>query len=161
MKHIFKSTRFKIVSGIIAMLLVGAILAAIAGRGETVQSAVVGTVFTPCHYVAQKIANGIDNVIGTVKGDAQYEKEIEKLNQEIGDLRSQLVDYENLKNQNALYKEFLELKEENPKYKFAEASVIVYHQQGLCKRYQQGRRRAVGQVSCRHYLQGLSRLQRG
>ena len=106
------------------MLLVGAILAAIAGRGETVQSAVVGTVFTPCHYVAQKIANGIDNVIGTVKGDAQYEKEIEKLNQEIGDLRSQLVDYENLKNQNALYKEFLELKEENPKYKFAEASVI-------------------------------------
>lgn len=124
MKNLFKTTRFKIVSGVIAMLLVGALLAAIAGRGETVQSTVVGTVFAPCHFVAQKIANGIDDLFGTVKGDAQYEKEIDKLNKEIGDLRSQLVDYENLKNQNALYKEFLELKEENPKFKFAEASVI-------------------------------------
>ena len=34
------------------------------------------------------------------------------------------MDYENLKNQNSLYKEFLELKEENPEFKFAEASVI-------------------------------------
>lgn len=124
MKNLFKSTRFKIVSGIIAMLLVGAMLAAIAGRGETVQSTVVGTVFAPCHYVAQKIANGLDDLFGTVSGNAQYEKEIEKLNEEIGDLRSQLVDYENLKNQNSLYKEFLELKEENPEFKFAEASVI-------------------------------------
>lgn len=124
MKNLFRSTRFKLISGIIAMLLVGALLAAIAGRGETVQSAVVGTVFAPCHYVAQKIANGIDSVAGTVSGDAEYEKEINKLNEEIGDLRSQLVDYENLKNQNALYKEFLELKEENPDFKFAEASVI-------------------------------------
>ena len=106
------------------MLLVGALLAAIAGRGETVQSAVIGTVFSPFHYVAQKIANGIDDVAGSVSGNAEYEKEINKLNEEIGDLRSQLVDYENLKNQNALYKEFLELKEDNPDFKFAEASVI-------------------------------------
>ena len=35
-----------------------------------------------------------------------------------------MVDYENLKKQNELYKEFLELKEENPDYKFAQASVI-------------------------------------
>ena len=124
MKYIFKSTRFKLISGIICLLLVGALLAAIGGRGETIQSAVVGTVFAPCHYVAQKIANGADNVFGTVSGNAQYEKEISKLNEEIGDLRSQLVDYENLKNQNALYKEFLELKDENPDFKFAEASVI-------------------------------------
>ncbi len=124
MKNLFKSTRFKLISGILAMLLIGALLASIAGRGETVQSAVVGTAFAPCHFVAQKIANGIDDLLGTVRGDAQYEKEIERLNEEVGDLRSQLVDYENLKNQNALYKEFLELKEENPEFKFAEASVI-------------------------------------
>lgn len=124
MKNLFKSTRFKLISGIIGLLLVGVLLAAIAGHGETVPSAVVGTVFAPCHYVAQKAANGIDNIFGTVKGDARYEKEIKELNEEIGDLRSQLVDYENLKNQNELYKEFLELKEENSEYKFAEASVI-------------------------------------
>ena len=124
MSSLFKSTRFKLISGIIALLLVGALLAAAGGRRETVQSAVIGTVFAPCHYVAQKIANGIDDIFGVVKGDAQYEKEINDLKQEVGDLRSQLVDYENLKNQNELYKQFLELKEENPYYKFAEASII-------------------------------------
>jgi rod shape-determining protein MreC len=124
MKNLFKNTRFKLISGIVGLLLVGAFLAAVAGHGETVQSTVVGTVFAPCHYVAQKIANGVDSVFGTVSGNARYEKEIEKLNEEIGDLRSQLVDYENLKNQNELYKEFLELKEENADFKFAEASVI-------------------------------------
>ncbi len=124
MKHLFKGTRFKIVTGVIALLLVGALLAAIAGRGETVPSAVVGTVFAPCHYVAGKIAKGADSLLGTVKGDAAYEDEIASLKEEIGDLRAQLVDYENLKKQNKLYKEFLELKEEHPDFKFAEASVI-------------------------------------
>ena len=124
MNNLFKSTRFKLITGIIALLLVGALLAAIAGRGETVPSAVVGTAFAPCHYVAQKLANGIDGVFGEVSGNAQYEKEIKKLTEEVGDLRAQLVDYENLKSQNALYKEFLELKEENNNFKFAEASVI-------------------------------------
>ena len=57
-------------------------------------------------------------------GNAEYEKQIDSLEEQIGDLRSQLVDYENLKNQNTLYKEFLELKEEHKDYKFAEASVI-------------------------------------
>ncbi|MBE6719623.1 MAG: rod shape-determining protein MreC [Ruminococcaceae bacterium] len=123
MKNLFKNTRFRNVSVIIVCLLAGALLAAIAGHGETLHSTVVGTVLSPLHYVAQKTANGIDSLFGTVSGNAQYEKEIADLKNEIGDLRSQLVDYQNLKNQNALYKEFLELKEENPDYSFEEASV--------------------------------------
>ena len=124
MKDIFKSRRFKLIVSIIAFLLVGALIAAANGRGETVQSGVIGTVFAPCHFVAQKISNTIDNIAGNVSGNAQYEKKIASLNDEIGELRSQLADYENLKTQNELYKEFLELKEENKDYKFVEASVI-------------------------------------
>ena len=124
MKDIFKSSRFRLIAGILALLLIGALIAAANGRGETAQSSVIGTVFAPCHYVAQKISNTIDKISKNSSGNAVYEKEIASLNDEIGDLRSQLADYENLKMQNELYKEFLDLKEENKDYKFAEASII-------------------------------------
>ena len=124
MKDIFKSSRFKLIAAVIALLLVGALIAAANGRGETAQSSVIGTVFAPCHFVAQKISNSIDKISKNASGNAQYEKEISALNDEIGELRAQLADYENLKTQNELYKEFLELKEENKDYKFVEASII-------------------------------------
>lgn len=124
MKNFFKSSRVKLVLGIVALILVGALISAANGHGETAQSSIVGTVFAPCHYVAQKVANGIDRIAGSVSGNAEYEKEIARLNSQVGDLQSKLVDYENLKKQNELYKEFLELKEDNKDYKFVEASVI-------------------------------------
>ena len=124
MKDIFKSNRFRLIASIIALLLVGALIAAANGYGETAQSSVIGTVFAPCHYVAQKVSNTINKISKNTSSNSQYEKEIASLNEEIGDLRSQLADYENLKTQNELYKEFLELKEENKDFKFVEASVI-------------------------------------
>lgn len=124
MKNLFKAKPFKIVLGIMAFLLLGAIIAASNGHGKTAQSTVVGTVFAPCHYVAQKIANGVDKIAGSVSGNDQYKKEIQDLQAQLGDMQAKLVDYENLKKQNELYKEFLSIKEENPNYKFVEASVI-------------------------------------
>lgn len=124
MKHLFNTRVVKTVFAVIALLALGIFIAAVNGHGETAQSTVVGTVFQPCHYVAQKISDGLDNAFGSLSGNAEYEKQIDDLESQIGDLRSQLVDYENLKNQNTLYKEFLELKEEHKDYKFAEASVI-------------------------------------
>ena len=124
MKHLFNNRVVKTVCTIVALLVLGIFIAAVNGYGETAQSTIVGTVFQPCHYVAQKISDGLDKAFGSLSGNAEYEKQIDSLEGQIGDLRSQLVDYENLKNQNTLYKEFLELKEEHKDYKFAEASVI-------------------------------------
>lgn len=124
MKNFFKNSRFKLLAVIISLLLLGALISAATGHSQTVQSTVVGTVFAPFHYIASKISDGIDTIVGNVSGNAAYEKEISSLNEQIGELRSQLADYENLKKQNELYKDFLELKEENPDYKFVEASVI-------------------------------------
>ena len=125
MKGIFKSRIFKIVLAVIVLLLGGALLASASGHGETLQSTVVGTVFAPCHYVAAKIADGLDGLFGNLNGNAAYEKRIAALESEVDDYKAKLADYENLKNQNDLYKDFLELKENNPNYQFEEASVIA------------------------------------
>lgn len=124
MKHLFKSTRFKIVAGVIALLMVGMLLCAANGHGETAQSSVIGTVFTPAHWVAGKISDGIGKITNSVKGNAEYDEKIDELQGQLGELQNQLADYENLKTQNELYKAALELKDENPDFQYTEASVI-------------------------------------
>lgn len=125
MKKFFASNRFKLVISIIALLLVGMIISAANGHGETAQSSVVGFVFKPAHIVATKISDAIELISKNASGDAEYEKQIGQLKEQIGNLQSDLADYESLKRQNELYKEFLELKEENPDYSFVEGTVIA------------------------------------
>ncbi|MDD6727850.1 MAG: rod shape-determining protein MreC [Eubacteriales bacterium] len=124
MKDLFKSSRFKLIVGVIALLLLGMLIGAANGHGETAQSGIVGTVFAPAHWVAGKMSDAVDAISENAKGNAEYEKKIDSLQQEIGELQEQLADYNNLKAQNELYKEALELKEENKDFQFEEASVI-------------------------------------
>ena len=124
MKNLFKSRRFKLISGIIALLLAGALICAANGNGETAQSSVIGIIFTPANWAASKISSGISYVFGEASGHSDYLKNIDELEKQVGSLQNQLRDYENLQKQNALYKDALGLKEENPEFNFVEANAI-------------------------------------
>lgn len=124
MKDLFTSSRFKLIAGIVALLMLGMIICAANGHGETAQSGIIGTIFTPAHWFASKISDSIDTISDSAKGNAEYEEKIDSLQQQLGQLQEQLADYNNLKAQNELYKDALELKEENRDFKFVEASVI-------------------------------------
>lgn len=124
MKNLFKSTQFRIIAGVIILLLAGMLLCAANGHGETAQSTVIGTVFTPAHWAAGKISDGIGRLTGSAKGNAEYDAKIDELQNQLGELQNQLADYENLKSQNELYRQALELKDEDDKFEFVEASVI-------------------------------------
>ncbi|MCD7722956.1 MAG: rod shape-determining protein MreC [Clostridiales bacterium] len=124
MKRLFKTSRFKVITAIIALLLVGALICAANGSGETVQSTVIGTVFAPANWLASKISDSITYVFGEASGNSEYLEKIDELEQQVGELQSELADYENLKKQNSLYKEALELKEDNEDFTFVEAAVI-------------------------------------
>lgn len=123
MKEFFKSSRFKLISGIISLLLVGALICAVNGYGETAQSGIIGAIFMPANWVATKISSGIEYVFGEATGNSEYLKKIDNLEKQVGALQDQLSDYENLQKQNELYKDALGLKEEHPDYTFVEASV--------------------------------------
>lgn len=124
MKELFKSRRFKVIAGVIALLLAGALICAANGRGETAQSGIIGTIFTPANWLATKISDGITYVFGEATGNAEYLERIDELENQVGSLQDQLADYENLQKQNQLYKDALDLKEENPDYTFVEAKAI-------------------------------------
>ncbi len=124
MKNLFKSRRFKILTGTLALLIAGALICAANGNSETAQSSIVGIIFTPANWAATKISNGISYVFGEASGNADYLKRIDELEKQVGSLQSRLSDYENLHKQNALYKDALGLKEDNPDFTFVEASAI-------------------------------------
>ena len=124
MKTLLKSRRFKLITAIIVLLLAGALICAANGSGETAQSSIVGIIFTPANWVATKVSNAITGVFGEASGSSAYLEKIDELEKQVGELQSQLNDFENLKKQNALYKDALGLKEENPNYQFVEAITI-------------------------------------
>ncbi len=124
MRKLFKTTRFKVVTAIIALLLAGALICAATGSGTALQSTVLGAVFTPANWVATKISDGITYLFGEATGNSEYLKRIDELEAEVGALQDELADYENLKKQNSLYKEALGLKEENSDFNFVDADVI-------------------------------------
>ncbi|MDE6155550.1 MAG: hypothetical protein K2F67_03835, partial [Eubacterium sp.] len=86
MKNLLKSSRFKLIVAIIALLLAGMLICAANGHGESAQSSIVGTIFTPAHWVAGKLSDGLDKITSNAKGDAQYEQKIDELQKELGEL---------------------------------------------------------------------------
>ncbi len=124
MKDLFRNQRFKIIIGIAALLIAGMFLASVAGHGESVQSTVVGTVFAPAHWIAGKISDGIHTVTRSAGGNSEYDARIDELELQVGELENRLADYENLKAQNNLYRDALELKEQNPDFNFIDSNVI-------------------------------------
>ena len=110
MKAFWKSRPVKTVGILAALLVLGMLIAAATGHGETAQSGVLGTVFAPAHWAAEKISDGLATLSGNAKGNTEYEKKIDELQRQLGEMQEQLADYKNIKSQNEEYKEALELK---------------------------------------------------
>ena len=120
----YKSKAFKIFVGVLVVLIIGVIAAAAMHSGSSPANSVISTVFSPLQRASSYLAEKFSAFSINFKSSATLSKQVDELNKEIEDLQSRLVDYEQLKSQNALYKEFLALKEEHKDYKFCEAAVI-------------------------------------
>ncbi|MCC8023408.1 MAG: rod shape-determining protein MreC [Clostridiales bacterium] len=125
MFHFSKTRGFRVVAAVLCLIFLGMILSAYNGRGESAQSTVIGTIFTPAQKLAASVNDVIDQLVGNVSGKSSYQEEIDSLRDQVEEMQEQLVDYENLQRQNALYREFLELKEENSDYEFVESKIIA------------------------------------
>ena len=74
MKAFWKSRPVKTVGILAALLVLGMLIAAATGHGETAQSGVLGTVFAPAHWAAEKISDGLATLSGNAKGKYRIRK---------------------------------------------------------------------------------------
>ena len=125
MFRFFKSTAFKIFAVIVAALLAGSVFAVASRSGSSPLTSVTSVVFGPVSRLASYAASEFSKLPISFKSSSTLQKQVDELNKKIDSLTEQLVDYEQIKNKNRFYQEFLGIKEEHSDYVFAEAAIIV------------------------------------
>ena len=120
MKDFFKSTVFKVLCGLAAFFVGMMIYAATTNVGT-----VTGAILTPIQSFFSSVTDAVGDFFGNFVGASSLAEENEQLKNQLNELREQQVELDELRRQNELYRDFLELKEQNPDYKFAAARVIA------------------------------------
>ena len=108
----------------LGVCLLGMFFAAVTNNGSSPLTSVAGVVFSPLQRLASYAADKFDNFSGAFVSASEYREKVWELENKVIEYQSQLVDYEKLKKKVESYENFLEVKNDNPDYKFAAASVI-------------------------------------
>lgn len=124
MRFFFKSRKFKIMASVTAVIVALAILARIAGGIIAPQAGVFGTVAAPFQKMFTGVSNFFEDLGKKFSDNEALILENSRLQEQINSLNEQIADYEQTKNENEFYKQYLEIKEANPDFKFADAVVI-------------------------------------
>lgn len=124
MRFFFKSRKFKIIAGVTAIVVALAILARIAGGVIAPQAGVFGAVAAPFQRMFTDISNYFKDLSHKFSDNEALILENAKLAEQINSLNEQIADYEKIQAENDFYKDYLEIKEANPDFKFADATVI-------------------------------------
>lgn len=124
MIRFLKSTAFKIFAVVAAALLAGSVFAVLSRSGSSPLTSVTSFVFGPASRLSSYVAAEFSKIPISFKSSSTLAKEVDALKKQVDSLTSQLVELEQLRNKNALYQEFLEIKEAHADYVFAEAAII-------------------------------------
>lgn len=124
MRFFFRSRQFKIIAAVAVILIIISVVTAFAGSRMSPQADIAGTITAPFRSVAAKISNGISDFVGVYTEGEKLSIENAELETEISELRKKLADYEKATKENEFYKNYLEIKDENPSFKFLPATLI-------------------------------------
>ncbi len=124
MIRFFKSMAFRIFAVIAASLIAGSVFALATRSGSSPLTGAVSFVFGPITRLSSYVAAQFENLPISFKSSSDLAQQVKELEKQVDSLTEQLVDYEQAKNKNKFYQEFLELKEEHSDYEFAEAAII-------------------------------------
>lgn len=124
MRFFFRSRKFKIILAVLAVLIAVSVVFAAIGGKMSPQADIAGTITAPFRALATRISDGISNFVGTYTEGERLSLENAELESEIAELREKLADYEKISSENKFYKDYLEIKDKNPSFKFEAATLI-------------------------------------
>lgn len=128
MGEFFKSTRFKILLGVLIMLFAFMLRAAWTDGLTPFLSQVVGFIVTPIQQVSSQISGTVSGYFQRYARADEISDENERLRAEVNELREQMIDYAQYKQENETLREFLDLKGANPDFVLESAAVVARDQ---------------------------------
>lgn len=124
MRFFFRSRQFKVILSVTLCLIAVSVICFFAGGRLSPQSDILGTVVAPFRAAFTLVSNSITDFATALSDGNEAMIKNAELENEISSMREQLVDYEKALAENEFYKEYLEIKDENPDYKFCPATLI-------------------------------------
>lgn len=125
MRFFFRSRQFKIILAVFLSIAVVSAVCAVIGGNISPQADLAGTILAPFRAGAAKISQSISDFAAAFSQGEEAMLKNAELESEINDLREQLAGYEQAISENEFYKDYLEIKEDNPDFKFSPATIIA------------------------------------
>ncbi len=124
MNEFFKSKKFKVLLGIAAVLFGFMVYTAMnSGLGNFFSNS-LGAAVTPFQKLSMQITSAASSFLEKIIFADKISEENDALRDEIRSLREQMVEFETYKAENEQYRQFLDLKKDNPDFVFEAAMVI-------------------------------------
>lgn len=126
MNDFFRSKTFKIIAVLLAAVLAFFLRAVYTGGLMPALSHIGGAVATPFGEFFAGIGNGIQDFFQPIFHGRELQKENEDLQKLVDELTRRQADYDELKNQNDLYRRFFSISDSNADYTLVPATVIAH-----------------------------------
>lgn len=126
MNDFFRSKTFKIIAVLLAAVLAFFLRAVYTGGLIPALSHIGGAVATPFGEFFAGIGNGIQDFFQPIFHGRELQKENEDLQKLVDELTRRQADYDELKNQNDLYRRFFSISDSNADYTLEPATVIAH-----------------------------------
>ena len=126
MNDFFRSKTFKIIAVLLAAVLAFFLRAVYTGGLMPALSHIGGAVATPFGEFFAGIGNGIQDFFQPIFHGRELQKENENLQKLVDELTRRQADYDELKNQNDLYRRFFSISDSNADYTLEPATVIAH-----------------------------------
>lgn len=125
MRDFFKSTKFKIIVALTA-LIIGIMIYSLTKGGYSSDSASFFSIlFEPFQKASTSISERVTDAIDTLVHANKYRQENEQLKSRLNELYNDIIDYDKLQYENAELRELLNLKEENDDFVFSAPCTII------------------------------------
>ena len=125
MRFFFRSRQFKILIAVVSVTLALSLVAVIIGGLLSPQSGLLAAITSPFEKLSTDVSAFFEETGKRLQSNEKAILENNALKQEIAELKEQLSEYDQAKRENEFYKNYLELKEDNPEFQFADANIIA------------------------------------
>ncbi len=125
MGDFFRKHRFRILICIIA-LLVGIMLYSVTRSGKDYPgSGIVNTLISPLRNISNSISDNTESIISSFTKGSRYQAEIEELKRENTNLKNELTQFEDTKQQLLELQQFMGIKEKHETHTYSEPCTII------------------------------------
>jgi len=124
MNRLLKTTTTRVFALVLAMLLLGALLPFVMRGTASPITSVVGLITGPLQGLSASLSNALADFTSHFASAAELQARLDERDEELAELRAMLVEYHDAIARLDFYAEFLDLRRENPDFRFAESAII-------------------------------------